>query len=309
MEAPALPRPTAAYLRQKREEHRGAAPQQAVMQRNGYDPNPEPIKKFGDLHLDELDDEKFLANGKDAGWWNDLISYPRDLCYAFCYPCPMCWPTRNLACSLAFNMCCGVQACSDVGWRFMWHPEFCPLGCCTPCLPCTGLGENGDQGVCDVACICCNVSPMARQQSFTYWLQRGASAGSEDSAAGCCAKFFRPKPVPYPWPHLPPDRWPPQYSESLPCSMQLFSCCCQLFPLPFGDKYDNVAQWQPPYGGGFPCSCAKEYDPNGLASTAEVRRPGGSHTAPSCHPWLTILCCQSLGRGQGSDLGTKVAYC
>ena len=91
--------------------------------------------------------------------------------------------------------------------------------------------------------------------------------------------------------------------------MQLFSCCCQLFPLPFGDKYDNDAKWEPPYGGGFPCSCASAYDPNGLASSAEVRRPGGSHTAPSCHAWLTILCCQSLERGQGSDLGTKVAYC
>jgi len=52
--------------------------------------------------------------------------------------------------------------------------------------------------------------------------------------------------------------------------MKLFNCCCKIFPLPFGEEYRANPDWKPPYGGGFPHSFTKEFDPNGFASTVEV---------------------------------------
>jgi len=271
---PTVPPPSLRYLERKRAEHRGAeAPKQEEMQRE-YSASPAPIKQPV-----PLDTAAFLAEGDNASWYNDLLSNPRDCCYAFCYPCPVCCPTRNLLCSLGFNLCCGWKVCNDVGWRFMWHPEVCPVACCTCCCPCTGLGEGKDEGVCDVACMC-SKGPVARMHSFTYFAQWCGVAASEDAAPGCCAKHFRPEPIPKPWPqNLDPSIWPPQYNPASPCrSMKLFNCCCKIFPLPFGEEYRANPDWKPPYGGGFPHSFAKEFDPNGFASTVEALADFGTST-------------------------------
>jgi len=117
---PTVPPPSLRYLERKRAEHRGVeAPKQEEMQRE-YKASPAPITQPV-----PLDTAAFLAEGDNASWYNDLLSNPRDCCYAFCYPCPVCCPTRNLLCSLGFNLCCGWKVCNDVGWRFMWHSEVC----------------------------------------------------------------------------------------------------------------------------------------------------------------------------------------
>ena len=118
----------------------------------------------------------------------------------------------------------------------------------------------------------CSKGPVARMHSFTYFAQWCGVAASEDAAPGCCAKHFRPEPIPKPWPqNLDPSIWPPQYNPASPCrSMKLFNCCCKIFPLPFGEEYRANPDWKPPYGGGFPHSFTKEFDPNGFASTVEV---------------------------------------
>ena len=113
MPRPTIPPPSLRYLERKRAEHRGVeAPKQEEMQRE-YNASPAPIKQPV-----PLDTAAFLAEGDNASWYNDLLSNPRDCCYAFCYPCPVCCPMRNLLCSLGFNLCCGWKVCNDVTLRF-----------------------------------------------------------------------------------------------------------------------------------------------------------------------------------------------